>query len=64
MTIIAPIVFGKVLQAYNPGIANPTEAVHWGPAFIVLGIGALVAPLMAMLLRCNPQAELMCAGKK
>jgi len=64
MTIIAPIVFGKVLQAYNTGIANPTEAVHWGPAFIVLGVGALVAPLMAMFLRRHPQAELMCAGKK
>ena len=62
MTIIAPIVFGKMLQAYNGG-ANPTEARHWGPAFIVLGIGALVAPLAAFALRHHPQARLMCAGK-
>lgn len=63
MTIIAPIVFGKVLQAYNEGV-NPTEAVNWGPAFIVLGIGALVAPLAAWTLRRHPQAQLMCAGKR
>jgi MFS family permease len=62
MTIIAPIVFGKVLQAYNPGV-NPTEARHWGPAFLVLGIGALVAPLGVWALRRQSQAQLMCAGK-
>ena len=57
MTIIAPVVFGKVLQAYNPG-ANPTEAVHWGPAFLVLGVGALGAPLAIWVLRRHRQAQL------
>lgn len=63
MTILAPFVFGLVLQASNAG-ANPTEAVHWGPAFITLGLGALLSPLAALALRRHPQAPLLCGGKR
>lgn len=63
MTIIAPIVFGKILQAYN-GTVDPTAARVWGPAFMVLGLGAIVAPVLAMLLRNVSQAKLMSGGKR
>ncbi|MEA4901584.1 MFS transporter [Desulfitobacterium sp.] len=62
MTIIAPIVFGKILQAYN-GPIDPTEMRVWAPAFIALGIGAIVAPVAAFILRKVPQAKLMADGK-
>jgi MFS family permease len=63
MTIFAPIIFGWVLQRGNTN-ANPTEATHWGPAFFLLGLGALLAPAAAMALRRHPQAVLLCGGKK
>lgn len=62
MTIIAPLVFGKILQAYN-GTTDPTSATVWGPAFMALGLGAIVAPVLAVVLRRMPQAKLMCGGK-
>lgn len=62
MTIIAPIVFGKILQAYN-GSIDPTAMRIWGPAFIALGIGAIIAPASALILRRSPQAKLMADGK-
>jgi MFS family permease len=62
MTIIAPLVFGKVLDILNPKV-SVVEAAHWGPCFLVLGAGALFAPLMALILRKNPQATLMAGGK-
>ena len=63
MTIIAPIAFGKVLQAYNT-TTDPTSAVVWGPAFISLGIGAIFAPVAALVLRNFSQARLMAGGKR
>ena len=63
MTIIAPLAFGKVLQMYNPG-TDPTAATIWGPAFVVLGIGALLAPVSAMFLRRFSQARLMADGRR
>lgn len=62
MTIIAPIVFGWILQSYNE-TTDPTAARIWGPAFASLGIGALLAPITIMILRRLPQAKLMCGGK-
>ncbi len=41
---VAPVVFGMVLDATNPGGAS---AAGWGWAFAVLGIGGLVAALSA-----------------
>ncbi|WP_338833247.1 Hexuronate transporter [Moorella humiferrea] len=62
MTIIAPIAFGKILQAYN-ATTDPTAARIWGPAFLALGVGAIVAPVSALILRKLPQARLMTGGK-
>ena len=63
MTVFAPVLFGWVLQGGNAG-ANPTEATRWGPAFLLLGLGALLAPAAALALRRHPQAVLLCGGKK
>ena len=62
MTIIAPMVFGKVLDMLNPGVST-LEATQWGPCFLMLGVGALLAPIMALVLRRNRQARLMAGGK-
>lgn len=62
MTVISPIVFGMVLE-YQNGIINPIYADKWGLAFLLLGVGALLAPLTALILRKLPQARLMAKGK-
>jgi len=63
VTIVAPVVFGKVLEASNGAV--PTSQMRvWAPAFVALGAGALVAPVGAMLLRATKQALLMGSGKK
>ncbi|MFZ5945683.1 MAG: MFS transporter [Bacillota bacterium] len=62
MTIISPIVFGMVLE-YQNGKVNPIYAQQWGASFLLLGVGALVAPLAAVILRRLPQARLMAKGK-
>lgn len=62
MTILAPLVFGKVLQHLN-GQVDPTTATRWGLPFMLLGIGAILAPVLAMALRKVPQAKLMTGGK-
>ena len=62
-TIISPFVFGQILELYN-GAVNPTEVTNWGPGFVVLGVGGLLAPLSMVLLRRNRQAVLMAGGKK
>lgn len=63
MTILAPIAFGKILDMYNPGITNTAEMTVWAPAFIALGVGAILAPVCAVILRRIPQAQLMSGGK-
>jgi MFS family permease len=62
MTVLSPIIFGMILE-YQNGIINPIYADKWGVAFLLLGIGALVAPLTAIVLRRVPQARLMAKGK-
>lgn len=62
MTVAAPLVFGWVLQRYN-GSVGPTGAKIWGPAFAVLGVVGILAPLSALLLRRTAQARLMAGGK-
>jgi MFS family permease len=62
MTIPAPLVFGLVLGYYN-GSVDPTTATVWGPPFVVLGLGALLAPAAALVLRRLPQAKLMSGGR-
>lgn len=57
-TVFAPIAFGKVLEISSGG-AEATTAAHWGPAFAVLGIGALAAPGLTLVLRRMAQSKLM-----
>lgn len=51
MTIISPYLFGKVLGATNKGVAEPIYAQQWGWSFLMLGAGAIIAPLCIALLR-------------
>ena len=62
VTIISPMVFGKILEQYNGPVAA-AEARVWGPAFLVLGLGGAVAPVAAWNLRRQRQAKLMAGGK-
>jgi MFS family permease len=63
VTIISPMVFGKILEYYNGPVAAAQVKV-WGPAFLVLGIGGAAAPALAWILRRQKQANLMAGGKK
>lgn len=63
VTIISPMVFGKILDYYNGPVAA-TQAKVWGPAFLALGLGGAVAPIFAWVLRRQRQAGLMAGGKK
>jgi len=63
VTIISPMVFGKILEYYNGPVAA-AEAKVWGPAFLALGMGGMVAPAAAWILRRQRQAKLMAGGKK
>jgi len=51
MTIISPYLFGKLLGLTNKGISEPIYAQQWGLPFLMLGAGAIVAPLCIFLLR-------------
>jgi MFS family permease len=50
MTIAAPAVFGQILEYYNGRVA-PVDATIWGPSFLSLGVGALLAPIAAIVLQ-------------
>jgi MFS family permease len=62
-TIISPFVFGQILEIYN-GDVSPTQATIWGPGFLILGLGGLLAPAASLWLRKHRQARLMANGKK
>ncbi len=62
ITIVSPAVFGIILEWYN-GKVEPSSVTVWAPAFLVLAMGGLFAPLNALVLRRHPQARLMCGGK-
>jgi MFS family permease len=62
MMVISPLGFGYVLEIFN-GPGDPTAATNWWPAFALFGVGALMAPLGAVLLRFSPQAKLMAGGR-
>jgi MFS family permease len=63
VTIISPMVFGKILEYCNGPVAA-AQAKVWGPAFLALGMGGMIAPAAAWMLRCQRQAKLMAGGKK
>ena len=59
LTIVAPLVFGNLLEAANGAGVDPTLATNWKLPFLVLGLGALLAPLAALALRRLPEAKLL-----
>ncbi len=59
LTIVAPLVFGNVLEAVNGAGSDPTTATNWTIPFLVLGLGALVAPIATLALRRLPEAKLL-----
>ncbi len=66
MAALVPTVFGLVLDLTNPG---PGEIVsgylpHWGWAFSMLGLGALIGPWAMFKLRALPESRKMAGGKK
>ena len=63
VTIISPMVFGKIIEVYN-GPVPAAQAKVWGPAFLALGMGGMVAPAAAWMLRRQRQAKLMAGGKQ
>ncbi len=63
ITVISPAVFGQVLEYYN-NVDNVSYATNWILPFATLGLGALLAPFAAVLLRKIKQSKLMCNGKK
>lgn len=58
-TVFAPVAFGKVLES---GGGAGLASANWGPAFAVLGIGALITPVLTYALRRHPQSGLMANG--
>ncbi|HMM20539.1 MAG TPA: MFS transporter [Selenomonadales bacterium] len=58
-TVFAPVAFGKVLES---GGGAGLASANWGPAFAVLGIGALITPVLTYALRRRPQSGLMANG--
>ncbi len=63
VTILSPMAFGKILELCN-GSVPAAQAKVWGPAFLVLGLGSMVAPAGAWILRRERQAALMAGGKR
>lgn len=51
VTIISPYIFGLVLEKTNAGIQDATQATNWGLPFVILGLGALLAPISMFLLK-------------
>ena len=50
---VAPAVFGIILDLTNPPalVAELGYTPNWGPAFIILGLGALAGPILCFFLR-------------
>jgi MFS family permease len=48
MSAVAPVIFGNLLHFYN-GPASTMEASIWWPSFLSLGVGALFAPVFALI---------------
>jgi MFS family permease len=51
---ISPLVLGAVLDLSNPPGATPTM---WGWAFVVLGLGGVIATACAWSLRAEPESR-------
>ncbi len=56
---LSPVVFGAVLDLTNPAarVAAAGYTPLWGPAFMVLGLGALCGPLAMRLIRSGENTD-------
>ncbi len=54
---ISPVVFGAILDYTNQATASTGFTPNWGPAFAVLGLGALWGPLAMHLIKKYPHAN-------
>lgn len=63
MTIMSPYIFGKLLEMFNSGVNDPTKITKWGVPFLILGLGALLAPLSMFILNKLPQSKLLTTEK-
>ncbi|KKM08693.1 hypothetical protein SY88_22670 [Clostridiales bacterium PH28_bin88] len=53
----SPAFFGWILDYFG-------EPLGWGVGFTLLGLGALVGPVVLMVLRTHPASARLCAGRK
>ncbi|MHB8828555.1 MAG: MFS transporter [Syntrophales bacterium] len=61
--IISPWVFGLVLD-WMRGEPFRSEPMAWGFAWTALGIGAVLGPVMTLMLRARPESQKMAGGKR
>lgn len=63
---IVPTVFGYVLDLSNKGYtkANVAYLTNWGWAYTILGVGAIIGPLVILKLRAMPESRRMARGQK
>lgn len=53
VTILSTFMFGKVLNILNMGVADTSYASNWNLPFMLLGIGALIAPISSIIIWKN-----------
>jgi MFS family permease len=61
--IMSPWVFGLVMD-WARGEPLSSETMAWGLAWTALGVGALLGPVMTIMLRKTPEANRMAGGKR
>lgn len=57
VTIFSTYTFGKILESVNLGITDTSAATNWSLPFIILGIGALIAPVTSIILLIKENNE-------
>ena len=50
VTIFSTYIFGKILESVNIGISDTSLATNWNLPFIILGFGAIIAPITSVIL--------------
>ncbi|MEW6409076.1 MAG: MFS transporter, partial [Nitrospirota bacterium] len=63
---LVPTAFGYILDLSNEGYskANVAYLTNWGWAYTILGIGAIVGPIVILTLRAMPDSRRMAKGKR
>ncbi|MDR7869268.1 MAG: MFS transporter [Tissierellaceae bacterium] len=57
VTIFSTYIFGRILESVNLGIVDTSLATNWNPPFIILGLGALIAPISSLILLITEKKE-------